>query len=620
MPDLRVLHLATDELDCLFETDTGFLRKIRRGETEIVRAIYAAVRDENWNTVEPSIDVRRVHVKLNGFRVEFDARCQAADICFCWSGSIEAQGPKLTFTFKGEARSSFRKNRIGFCVLHPIRECAALPCSIQDTRGKWSEAFFPEYISPHQPFKDLRGLRWSPRPGVKAELIFQGDVFETEDQRNWTDASFKTYCTPLAHPFPVLIEVGTKVYQQVTLDLESEEPVHPAKSKVPEIELGKFEVEVPMPRLGLGMSSHGHRLSQMQLQRLKKLRLNHLRVDLRLARDTWVNEYGLAVEEAAAIGARLQAALFVTDNAFQELGQFRHLMDPALLDSCLIFHEKEISTSERWLSIAQEVLPGVQIVAGTNVYFTELNRHRPPKGFPAAYSINPQVHAFDDRSLMENLEAQSATVESARQFCEHGVVLSPITLRPRFNPNATSKTMDPEGQLPSAVDRRQRTMVGACWMAGSLAALLPCDGVVSLTYFETTGWRGLMETDLGSPLSAKFDSSPNEIFPLYYVLEFVASASSVQRLSNSLLEGVSALGLRNRDASTRYLLANLEAIPKRIRCRAAAKTIELSLLSETNLDSLRKGILPEAERLSPSEQALEFDFPGMSLALIWVKP
>jgi D-apionolactonase len=619
MPDFRVLHLATSELTCIFETDTGFLRKIARGETEIVRAVYAAVRDENWNTIEPSIEVRSVHVEENEFQVDFDVLCQSAGICFRWSGSIEAHGPKLTFTFQGEARSSFSKNRIGFCVLHPIRECAGLPCSIQDTGGKWSEAFFPEYISPHQPFKDFQGLRWSPCAGVKSELIFQGDVFENEDQRNWTDASFKTYCTPLAHPFPVSIEAGTKVYQQVTLELESEEPVPPVESKVPEFELGEFEVEVPMPRLGLGMASHGQRLSRMQLQRLKKLRLNHLRVDLRLGQDGWVNEYRLAVEEAVSIGARLEATLFVSDNALQELGQFRDLMEPAHVGSCLIFHEKESSTSERWLLIAQEVLHGVQIVAGTNAYFTELNRSRPPKGFPAAYSINPQVHAFDDRSLMENLEAQPATVESARQFCEQGVVLSPITLRPRFNPNATSITMEPEGQLPSAVDRRQRTMVGACWTAGSLAALLPCEGVVSLTYFETTGWRGLMETDLGSPLPAKFDSSPEEIFPLYYVLEFVAGASSVLRLSDHPLDGVSVLGLRDRDGATRYLLANLEAVPKRIRCRSAAQAIELKILCGTNLDGLRKGILPEAEQLSLSGEGLDLDLPGMSVALIWLK-
>ena len=91
--------------------------------------------------------------------------------------------------------------------------------------------------------------------------------------------------------------------------------------------------------------------------------MSHLRVDLGLTREAWVNEYRLAVEEAVAIGARLQAALFVSDNALQELGQFRNMMDPAIVHSCLIFHEKEISTSERWLLMAQDLLHGVQIVS-----------------------------------------------------------------------------------------------------------------------------------------------------------------------------------------------------------------------------------------------------------------
>src|ERR1700722_4497116 len=108
MPDFRVLNLATNELACIFETDTGFLRKIVRGETEIVRAIYAAEREENGNTIEPSVKIRNFPVEQNAFRVAFDVLCQAAGICFCWSGSIEAHGPKLTFRFQGEARSSFR--------------------------------------------------------------------------------------------------------------------------------------------------------------------------------------------------------------------------------------------------------------------------------------------------------------------------------------------------------------------------------------------------------------------------------------------------------------------------------------------------------------------------------
>jgi hypothetical protein len=80
------------------------------------------------------------------------------------------------------------------------------------------------------------------------------------------------------------------------------------------------------------------------------------------------------------------------------------------------------------------------------------------------------------------------------------------------------------------------------------------------------------------------------------------------------------LGLRDRDGATRYLLANLEDVPKRVRCRSDAKAIELKIISETNLDALRKGILPEAKHLSPCGETLEFEFPGMSIAMIWLKP
>ena len=44
--------------------------------------------------------------------------------------------------------------------------------------------------------------------GLRAEA---GDVFEIEDQRNWTDGSFKTYSTPLSLPFPVPVEAWTRM-------------------------------------------------------------------------------------------------------------------------------------------------------------------------------------------------------------------------------------------------------------------------------------------------------------------------------------------------------------------------------------------------------------------------
>ena len=85
--------------------------------------------------------------------------------------------------------------------------------------NRWVETEFPLLISPHQPFKDLGAISWEPTADLKATVAFAGETFETEDQRNWTDASFKTYCTPLERPFPVEIETGSLVDQRITVEL-----------------------------------------------------------------------------------------------------------------------------------------------------------------------------------------------------------------------------------------------------------------------------------------------------------------------------------------------------------------------------------------------------------------
>jgi D-apionolactonase len=113
-------QLITNQLSCEFEAGTGFLRKIRHGEIEILRAIYGAVRDQNWNTVEPKLTIRYFESQENQFHLRFEADCTAPGIDFSWSGLVDAEGSTLTFQFIGKAKSTFRKNRIGLCVLHPI--------------------------------------------------------------------------------------------------------------------------------------------------------------------------------------------------------------------------------------------------------------------------------------------------------------------------------------------------------------------------------------------------------------------------------------------------------------------------------------------------------------------
>ena len=119
VPPPPPLPLRAGPWTLLFE-EAG-LRYIRLGEHEIVRRIYAAVRDENWGTVPATIRNLRTEVGRSSFAIEFEAQHVQPPIDFTWRGTIVgAADGRLTFTMDGMANRTFRKNRIGFCLLHPL--------------------------------------------------------------------------------------------------------------------------------------------------------------------------------------------------------------------------------------------------------------------------------------------------------------------------------------------------------------------------------------------------------------------------------------------------------------------------------------------------------------------
>ncbi len=260
----------------------------------------------------------------------------------------------------------------------------------------------------------------------------------------------------------------------------------------------------------------------------------------------------------------------------------------------LIFHEAEKTTTAQWVDLARSALAAydsaVPFGAGTNVYFTELNRGRPP--LPAldqvAYSINPQVHAFDNSSLVETLAAQAATVISTRHFIGAlPLAISPVTLQPRFNPNATGPEPTPApGELPAQVDPRQMALFGAAWTLGSIKYIAETGQVASVTYYETSGWRGVMETAAGSPLPEKFPSIPGAVFPLYHILADVGdfAGGEVIRTQSSEPLCVEGLLLQKGDHQ-RLLLANLRAEPQTVTVEGLRARVSLYMLDETSVEA-----------------------------------
>ena len=107
----------------------------------------------------------------------------------------------------------------------------------------------------------------------------------------------------------------------------------------------------------------------------------------------------------------------------------------------------------------QPLAPAADFAAGSNAYFAELHRNPPKMAELDAVvrPITPQVHAFDETSMIENLEAQAVTVQTARSWAgRRRLVVSPVTLKPRFNANATEpEAANAPRELPPSVDPRQ---------------------------------------------------------------------------------------------------------------------------------------------------------------------
>ena len=601
--------------------EQGDLRTIRLGSTEILRRIYVAVRDRNWGTVAPVLSNLTMQVERESFQIAFDVSNRQDEIDFVWQASIrgEADGT-ITFSMDGEACSTFWRNRIGFCVLHPAN-LSGHAGVVEHVDGGQEPAVFPlDFVAdqPVRPFAELRAIAHEVTPGIWAEVRFAGDIFEMEDQRNWTDASYKTFCTPLRLPYPVKIEKGSRISQSVQIRLRQSQPgpgrVFAVAARVDDYPLLSIEREaqsLPVPLLGLGVASHGQLLTENELARLRVLNLHHLRVDVQPGAVDVREMLAQAAEQARALGIGLEVALrmpAMPEGALDSLRRMVAELRPPVR-AWLCFPEAEHfaggSPVRQAVETARAALesdhPDVPFCAGTNSDFIFLQRNPPPleQIEQVTFAVCPQVHAFDNTSLVETLPVQGDAVRNARRLAlGKPVMVSPVTLKMRFNPYATGPTpaLEP-GHLPSQVDARQMSLFGAGWTLGSFKYLAEAE-TASITYFETSGWRGVMEQAQGSPLPVAFRSLPGSVFPLYHILADVGEFAGGSLLPVTCTHPlkVTAACLRKGSAE-RILLANHTSETYSVRVAGLSRAYVCRVLDETNvLEAMQS---PEQFRARP---------------------
>lgn len=510
----------------------------------VLRSIRAVVRDHDWNTAMLAVDrvrdgdgVLMLHVRSHGFGSDFRGVVR-----------VEADRDRLRVITDLESGAEYRTNRTGLVVLHPPGVAGA-ELAVTHADGTRERTAFPREISPHQPVRDIAELAWR-HAGLSVTASFAGDVFEMEDQRNWTDASFKTYSRPLALPFPYTVGTGERVRQSVTLRaVPDADPPVPAPTDVialaptgpvPDLVLGAATGPDPAPRpepRGTAVLVELDLRTPTWRAALTRAGAAGLPLDVRFV----VEPDGLDVLAGAADA--LRGIPLVRVGVFDASGAARHVSPSATVDAL-----------RAALGAAGVAAP---VVGGSRSHFTELNRerHRLPVDLDGlAVTLTPLFHSLGTEQLVESVAMQRLVARQAVTFAAGMPVhVGPICLRPRFNDVATAPEPAPtrddlaEGYgaaFTATDDERQTSPELAAWTISSAAAL-SIPGVASIAWFEQWGPRGVR-------------SNTGEAYPVAGAIDALAELAGGTLLGGDSPDGLLwALGSTRAD-ETVILTANLD--------------------------------------------------------------
>ena len=586
-----IRKIRKGDLTLLLDGET--IRSISWKGVEIVRGLTWPVRDESWITLAPAIERDSLDDQQNPARYEQVFSIGDGALSCKMLAEFSSDGV-VTADLEMTANRDFQTNRAGFTILHPLDGVAGQSLTVRHSDGKEEQSVFPKHISPGQPAMDIVGLNHQVK-GVDVDIAFSGEVFEMEDQRNWTDASFKTYCVPLKVPFTYTIAKGETVRQGIRITMQGE-PEKGAAGNDRGLEIvrgGKF------PQIALALEK-GWEPAEENIATIADTGVRSLQVRIGpdidkkflLAAGTLGDrlQAGFDVEIVLAAGSEPKEALQQAAASLEQAG-----IAPQRVIALPESYLKSYQPSGPWpdgpqpadcVAAARSVFGDASVGGGALTNFTEFNRCRPDPAHCdyVTHSMTAIVHAADDLSVTETLETMPFVFDSAVDIANGKPYrLGLATIGMRSNPYGADVADNPK-QIRSTMamyDPRQRGLFGAAFAVGALAATQdhPVDAIALA---GPAGPFAIIAEPQPVP-RPHFDETPQAVvYPVYHVVRAAAKMSGSPRLGLSGLgPGVFGVGVERPDGAE-LIVANLGEAPTTVALPAPGSIAMLGTDSFTD--------------------------------------
>lgn len=429
----------------------GSIGPIHCADREIVRCIFVSVRDRNWREIAPIRWESATHG--SGRSATLMASHSSDLVDFEWRGRLEI-GDDLQcfrFDFEGKALRDMEVCRLGIVVLHPVDSIVGAHITTTGPEGTQSLTVTRE-VQPQQianglpcamtrPFSELTITR---ADFGRLSLRLSGDLFELEDQRNWGDASFKTYCTPLQLGFPRPVTEGATVRQAVEV---SYSPARPGRVKSASKLRESSSAIRPWLKSGpaIGRVAPAHVPADRGFDPL--LGWDHVQVPLNPNEPGGLEEWLAVLPEYT----QLELALLLGDDTELAIGVVDLLRKYRLRIARLLLRDTHFALPAansvekiRATLLAGEV-DGIRLLAVPKGHFVELNRevplNLPVDGF--AFPLTSTVHSEDPTTIIDNIAAVTDMVGTALRITgkKAQVSIAPLAL---YFPTAENPGSFPE--------------------------------------------------------------------------------------------------------------------------------------------------------------------------------
>ncbi|HDL41466.1 MAG TPA: hypothetical protein ENG98_00455 [Actinobacteria bacterium] len=550
--------------------ETPSLRNVAVEGIEVAQTITFSVRDRFWGTVEPAGWSTSFEDEDGSIRVDMGGRFTSDEIDL---DAVVAVGTdpdgSLTYAVRATALRDFERARIGICVMHPIT-LSGRPLHVKTPDETYSTVF-PLDLSPSRSISNIVALRHDIDDDREVVFEFEGDLFEFEDQRNWTDASYKTFCTPLSLPWPVSVKSGESIEQRVRIStIGRRRPLNtPTARSQSGIARAQVELGAPggtIPSIGI-LAGPGSR----ELEIAKELGVSHVRITLDTRLKSLADDLAVAQQTLAGsdIGVEIEvvaddpADLSVLGAAIAQLGD--------RLRWFFVFDRKTQTTPEKYGQAIEDLraIVGPFAGGGSGSNFGAINFNIDNIAFDSldvlTFPMSPQVHYTDHFSFLTNLDAQSGVAANGSRIAgSRQLSIGPITLLPR------------KVGEPLASDPRSASLLAAAWTVASLSELMT-SGADALTYHYVGDPGGIVDRD-------------GAMNPTYHLLADLAGYSAARNLAVHVDSGqnrVAMIGLR-RESEAMIVVANLESESVDVDMVLPPADVTVRTLDETTYDLARR--------------------------------